>query len=69
MKAMTCKELGGDCDTVLSAQTWDEMVSIMTEHVIAKHPHVVERMAKMHEEDPGRWSKEIKPKWNAAREV
>jgi predicted small metal-binding protein len=69
MKTMTCKELGGTCDQRLTAETWDEMVRTMTKHVMDKHPDVARQMAKMHEEDPKRWGKEMKPKWEAAKEM
>ena len=68
MKTMTCKELGGACDHKLTANTWDEMVKKMTSHVMEKHPDVAEDMKKMHELDPQKWGKEIKPKWDAAPE-
>lgn len=68
MKTMTCKELGGACDEELSAETWDEMVGTMTAHVTEKHPDVAKDMEKMHNEDPKKWSSEIKPKWEAATE-
>ena len=63
------KELGGKCDQRLSAGTWDQMVQAMTKHVIEKHPDVAKEMEKMHNEDPKRWGKEMKPKWDAAPEA
>ena len=65
MKTMTCKELGGKCDEKLTADSWDEMVMTMTKHVMANHADVAKEMEKMHNEDPHKWSKEIKPKWDA----
>jgi hypothetical protein len=65
MKTMTCKELGGICDEKLSADSWDKMVKTMTEHVMKKHSDLAKRMKKMHNKDPKKWSKEIKPKWDA----
>ena len=69
MKIMTCRELGGTCDQQLSAESWDDMVQTMTAHVLEKHPDVAESMKKMHEEDPKKWGREMKPKWDAAPEV
>jgi predicted small metal-binding protein len=66
MKTMTCKELGGICAQKLSAETWEEMVRAMTKHVIETHPDVAKQMEKMHNEDPKKWGKEMKPKWDAA---
>jgi predicted small metal-binding protein len=69
MKVMTCRELGGPCDQELSAQTWDEMVKTMTKHVMEKHPDTAKAMEKMHNEDPKRWGRETKPKWDAKPEI
>lgn len=69
MKALTCRELGGACDQRLLAETWGEMVKEMTAHVMEKHPDVADSMKKMHKEDPDRWGKQMKPKWDAAPEM
>jgi predicted small metal-binding protein len=66
MKTMTCRELGGRCDQRLSANTWEDMVKAMTKHVMAQHPDVAKDMERMHNEDPKRWSGEMRPKWDAA---
>ena len=69
MKVMTCRELGGPCDKKLSAQTWEEMVKTMTSHVMAEHPDTARAMEKMHNEDPAKWGRETKPKWDAKPEA
>jgi predicted small metal-binding protein len=69
MKTMTCRELGGECDEKLSAQSWDEMVSTMTKHAQENHPETVKKMEEMHKEDSQKWGKEMKPKWEAAPEL
>ena len=69
MKTMQCKDLGGTCDEKLTASSWDEMVHTMTNHVMQEHPDVAKQMEKMHNEDPQRWGKENKPKWEAAPET
>jgi predicted small metal-binding protein len=69
MKTMTCKELGGKCDQKLSANSWDEMVKVMTKHVMEKHPDVAKEMEQMHKKDPKQWAAKTKPKWEAAPEV
>jgi predicted small metal-binding protein len=69
MKSMTCRELGGKCDQRLSANSWDEMVKAMTKHVTDRHPDVAKAMEKMYSEDPKKWGREMKPKWEAAPEV
>jgi predicted small metal-binding protein len=65
MKVMTCRELGGPCDLKLSAQTWDEMVKAMTKHVMESHPETAKAMERMYNEDPKRWGRETKPRWDA----
>ena len=69
MKSMTCRELGGKCDQKLSAYSWDEMVKVMTKHVMDKHPEVARQMEKMHNEDPKKWGREMQPKRQAAPET
>jgi predicted small metal-binding protein len=68
MKILTCRELGGTCDQKLSANSWDEMVQMMSKHVMDKHPDVVKEMEKMHKEDPKKWGREMKPKFDNAQE-
>lgn len=66
MKTMTCKQLGGPSEEMLSAQSWDEMVDKRVKHVYASHPQTAEEMNKMHAADPQKWGRETKPKWDAA---
>lgn len=66
MKTMTCKELGGICDQKLSAESWEEMVKAMMNHVMENHPDLAKDMERMHEQDPQKWGRETKPKWEAA---
>ncbi len=65
MKSMTCHELGGPCDQKLEANSWDEMVTTMTKHVMEKHPETAQAMKEMHDKDPKQWGREMKPKWDA----
>jgi predicted small metal-binding protein len=69
MKTMTCRQLGGKCDQKLSANSWDEMVKVITKHVIDSHPDVAKQMETLHNEDPRKWSREMRPKWEAAPQV
>ncbi|HZD76876.1 MAG TPA: hypothetical protein VE218_07715 [Acidobacteriaceae bacterium] len=67
MKTLTCRQLGGACDEKLTAETWDDMVKTISKHVMEKHPDVAKDMEKMHNEDPRKWGREMKPKWDAAK--
>jgi hypothetical protein len=69
VKTLTCKQLGGTCDQQLSANTWNDMVQVMTKHVMEKHPDVAKRMKEMHDKDPKQWAAETKPKWDQAAEL
>lgn len=40
----------------------------MTKHVMEKHPDVAKEMETMHKDDPEKWGKEMKPKWDATVE-
>jgi len=66
---MTCRELGGPCDQELKASSWDEMVQAMTQHVLENHPDTARQMKEMHEADPKKWGREMKPKWDAKPET
>jgi hypothetical protein len=68
MKTMTCRELGGECDKAFTTETPREMVEAMTAHVISEHPDTAKAMERMHNEDPDKWGKEFKRKWEATPE-
>ncbi len=40
----------------------------MTKHVVEMHPDVAKEMEAMHKEDPKKWGKDMKPKWDAVAE-
>jgi hypothetical protein len=44
------------------------MVMKISAHLLENHPDVAKEMEKMHNEDPKRWAREVKPRWEAARE-
>jgi hypothetical protein len=67
MKTLTCRQLGGSCDQTLAADSWDGMVQAMSKHVMEKHPDVAKQMERIHNEDPKKWGREMKPKWDAAK--
>ena len=69
MKTLLCSELGGECDEVLAAESWGDMVKAMTAHVMDNHPDTAKAMAEMHAKEPEAWGKEHKSKWDEAEEV
>ena len=52
MKKMTCKELGGVCDTEITGNTPDEMAKNSQEHAMSAndeaHKNKMTQMAEMH---------------------
>ncbi len=69
MKILTCKDLGGTCEERLSADSWNDIVKRMTNHVMQNDLDVAQQMEEMHHEDPQKWGKGMKPKWEAAPET
>lgn len=69
MKTMTCREMGGECDVEIHAESSAEMALMMTEHVKEKHPHVAEKMEKMTNEERAAWETEFHKNWDAAQDV
>jgi hypothetical protein len=45
------------------------MVKTMTRHVLEQHPETAKAMAEMHDEDPMKWGRETKPRWDATPEI
>ena len=69
MKTITCKQLGGNCEQKLSAFTWDAMLKVMTKHVMEKHSKdLAKKLERIQKEDPEKWAREMKPKWDTAPE-
>lgn len=62
---MTCKEMGGMCDTAMTASTADEMIKKGMEHVRAAHPEMVPAIEAMTDEEGAKWNAEFMTKWNA----
>jgi hypothetical protein len=44
------------------------MVKAISNHVMNNHPDVAKKMERMHNEDPKRWGREMRPQWDAAPE-
>lgn len=45
----------------------NDMVQARSKHVMEKHPDVAKEMERMHNEDPKRWGRAMKPKWDTAK--
>ena len=52
MKTMTCTQMGGMCETAISANTSDEMIQSGMKHIESAHPEMAESIKSMPEDDP-----------------
>ncbi|MCX6783809.1 MAG: DUF1059 domain-containing protein [candidate division WWE3 bacterium] len=71
MKTMTCRDMGGPCDTKISGETPDEMMKIGEEHLRKMkdpaHMKLVADMEKMSTDsvEMKKWNDEFVAKFNA----
>lgn len=70
---MTCRDMGGPCDTAMTASSADEMIKKGEEHITSMkddaHMKVAKEMAEMTPESSTAWSTDFKKKWEAAPET
>ena len=71
MKTITCKQMGGMCDTALSANTYDEMMSVGMKHLEQAHPEMAASVKSMPKDDPKmvQWEKDFKKTWAETPDV
>jgi len=72
MKAMTCKQLGGACDEVFQAETFEEMAGKSKKHGMEMagkgdkdHLKAMAKMKEMSQEDMQEWFKSKKEEFEA----
>ncbi len=58
--------MGGMCDTMLSAPTYEEMIKVGMEHVKVAHPEMAASIESMAKDDPMMlaWEKNFKQTWD-----
>jgi predicted small metal-binding protein len=68
MKTLTCKEMGGPCDTPISAETKEEMMSAGMAHLKSEHPEMAADIEAMPKDDPKmmEWGKMFEEAWEKA---
>lgn len=52
----------------IDGSSWDEMVKTMTANVMKEHPQTAKDMQRMHEQDPKKWGREVRPGWDSKPE-
>jgi hypothetical protein len=60
LKTMTCKQMGGPCDTAFSAETADEVIKAQDKHLKEAVAGGDETHQAAHEAMKGRWKNPIK---------
>lgn len=70
MKTMTCAQMGGPCETAITASTSDEMMKKGMEHLESEHPEMAADIKATPQDDPKmvEWGKKFMADWSAAPE-
>ncbi len=77
MKSMTCKQLGGACDKVFQANTFEEIAELSKQHGMemfqaqdAQHLEAMEKMQKLMQnpEDMTKWFESKREEFNSLPE-
>jgi predicted small metal-binding protein len=66
MKLMTCRELGGSCDYVLTAEMCEGVAELMWIHMKEKHPLV---LTEIENSGPDEWRRAVRNEWDATSEA
>jgi predicted small metal-binding protein len=66
MKKLTCVELGGDCDFLMSAETCEGMIGEMCNHLKEKHPTLLRAIKDTDEKE---WRETVRKEWDATPET
>ncbi len=67
---MTCAQMGGMCETVISAETKDEMMEKGMAHLEVAHPEMAESVKTMPADDPMMvaWVEKFNADWESTPE-
>jgi predicted small metal-binding protein len=65
MKTMTCAQLGGPCETKITADTSEEMMTKGMAHLESDHPQMAADIKAMPKDDPQvvAWSEKFMQDW------
>ena len=66
---MTCTQMGGPCETMLSGETAEEIVANGTKHVTETHPEIAEKMNAMSAEEKATWMTDFQAKWDQTADM
>jgi hypothetical protein len=70
MKTITCRQMGGMCDEPLSGNSYDDIMKVGWDHVIAAHPQMAKDIEAMPKDDPMmiKWDQDFRKTWADAPE-
>jgi len=60
---MTCAQMGGPCEAMISGNTPQELADNGTKHVAQAHPEMMEKVKNMSAEERDKWMKDLNTKW------
>lgn len=68
---MTCAQMGGMCETVVTGNTAEEMMSNGMAHLEEAHPEMAANVKAMPKDDPKmvEWNEKFMKDWEAAPET
>ncbi len=71
MKTMTCAQMGGMCETAVTGNTAEEMMSNGMAHLEEAHPEMAANVKAMPKDDPKmvEWNEKFMKDWEAAPET
>ncbi len=69
MKQMTCAQMGGPCNTIITGNTAEEMAKNGGKHLMEDHPEMAERMKNMPKEESDKWMADFQKKFDATPEM
>ncbi len=71
MKRVTCRQMGGLCDKVLAADSYDGIMKVGMEHLEKAHPEMAADIKGLSKDDPKmlKWEREFRKTWDSLPEV
>jgi predicted small metal-binding protein len=60
---MTCEQMGGPCDHMISANTPKEMIDAGMEHLKKDHPEMLTDMQNMSADEKEKWNTSFMKSW------
>jgi predicted small metal-binding protein len=69
MKIITCTDMGGTCTAKISADSAEQMIAKVREHIRTSHAETAKRMNSMSIDEERRWIEDIHRKWAATPHI